>query len=100
MYEKQRRCWTRIRRPEAISADRQRLGRKVVHNMAGYASQTALAESSTRAPRPGMGPGGAVEAVRQGAQGAPHGPYDGMTRQFLVDQVTPPTSRRRTHRDV
>ena len=58
---------------------------KLVHNMAGYAIQTALAEVFTMGTKAGMDPAALWKAVRQGAQGRRR-TFDGLPRQFLVDK--------------
>jgi 3-hydroxyisobutyrate dehydrogenase-like beta-hydroxyacid dehydrogenase len=62
---------------------------KLVHNMAGYAIQTALAEVFTMGAKAGMDPAALWKAVRQGAQGRRR-TFDGLPRQFLVDKYSPP----------
>jgi 3-hydroxyisobutyrate dehydrogenase len=73
---------------------------KLVHNMAGYAIQTALAEVFTMGTKAGMDPLALWKAVRQGAQGRRR-TFDGLSRQFLVDRYTPPDfALRLAHKDV
>src|SRR5262249_41179026 len=73
---------------------------KRVHNMAGYAIQTALAEVFTMGTRAGMDPLALWQAVRQGAQGRRR-TFDGLGRQFLVDKYTPPDfALKLAHKDV
>src|SRR5262249_22923198 len=54
---------------------------KLLHNMAGYAIQTALAEVFTMGTKAGMDPLVLWQAVRQGAQGRRR-TFDGLGRQF------------------
>ena len=73
---------------------------KLVHNMAGYAIQTALAEVFTMGTKAGMDPVALWKAVRQGAQGRRR-TFDGLARQFLVDKYDPPDfALRLAHKDV
>jgi 3-hydroxyisobutyrate dehydrogenase-like beta-hydroxyacid dehydrogenase len=73
---------------------------KLVHNMAGYAIQTALAEVFTMGTKAGMDPLVLWKAVRQGAQGRRR-TFDGLARQFLVDRYTPPDfALKLAHKDV
>jgi len=73
---------------------------KLVHNMAGYAIQTALAEVFTMGTKAGMDPLALWKAVRQGAQGRRR-TFDGLARQFLVDKYTPPDfALKLAHKDV
>ena len=73
---------------------------KLVHNMAGYAIQTAMAEVFTMGTKAGMDPAALWKAVRQGAQGRRR-TFDGLPRQFLVDKYTPPDfALKLAHKDV
>ncbi|MBM3649675.1 MAG: NAD(P)-dependent oxidoreductase [Alphaproteobacteria bacterium] len=73
---------------------------KLVHNMAGYAIQTALAEVFTMGAKAGMDPLALWKAVRQGAQGRRR-TFDGLTRQFLIDKYSPPDfALKLAHKDV
>ena len=73
---------------------------KLVHNMAGYAIQTALAEVFTLGTKAGMDPLVLWQAVRQGAQGRRR-TFDGLARQFLVDRYSPPDfALKLAHKDV
>src|SRR5580704_16038221 len=73
---------------------------KLVHNMAGYAIQTALAEVFTMGTKAGMDPAALWKAVRQGAQGRRR-TFDGLPRQFLVDKYSPPDfALKLAHKDV
>ena len=73
---------------------------KLVHNMAGYAIQTALAEVFTMGTKAGMDPLVLWKAVRQGAQGRRR-TFDGLPRQFLADTYTPPDfALKLAHKDV
>lgn len=73
---------------------------KLVHNMAGYAIQTALAEVFTLGTKAGMDPLALWKAVRQGAQGRRR-TFEGLPAQFLVDQYSPPAfALKLAHKDV
>ena len=74
---------------------------KLVHNCAGYAVQTALAEVFTHG---GQGRGGRArplwKAVRQGAGGRRR-TFDGLADQFLPGTFDPPAfALRLSHKDV
>jgi 3-hydroxyisobutyrate dehydrogenase-like beta-hydroxyacid dehydrogenase len=73
---------------------------KLVHNMAGYAIQTALAEVFTMGTKAGMDPAALWKAVRQGAQGRRR-TFDGLSAQFLIDKYAPPAfALKLAHKDV
>lgn len=62
---------------------------KLVHNMAGYAIQTVLAEVFSMGVKAGMDPLELWTAVRQGALGRRR-TFDRLAEQFLVDRYDPP----------
>jgi 3-hydroxyisobutyrate dehydrogenase len=73
---------------------------KLVHNCAGYAIQTALAEVFTMGVKAGVEPLALWEAVRQGAQGRRR-TFDGLVDQFLPGRFEPPAfTLRLAHKDV
>ncbi len=61
---------------------------KLVHNAAGYAVQTALAEVFTMGVKGGVDPVSLWEAVRSGAQGRAR-TFDRLADQFLIDDYEP-----------
>ena len=73
---------------------------KLVHNCAGYAVQTALAEVFTMGVKGGVEPLALWEAVRQGALGRRR-TFDGLIDQFLPNSYDPPAfALRLAHKDV
>jgi 3-hydroxyisobutyrate dehydrogenase len=73
---------------------------KLVHNCAGYAVQTALAEVFTLGIKGGVEPLALFEAVRQGAVGRRR-TFDGLVDQFLPGEYDPPSfALRLAHKDV
>ena len=73
---------------------------KMVHNMAGYAIQTALAEVFTMGVKAGMEPTALWKAVRQGALGRTR-TFDRLAKQFLADKYSPPDfALKLAHKDV
>ena len=73
---------------------------KLVHNCAGYAVQTALAEVFTLGVKAGVEPLALFEAVRQGAGGRRR-TFDGLADQFLPGTYDPPSfALRLAHKDV
>lgn len=73
---------------------------KLVHNCAGYAIQTALAEVFTLGVKGGVEPCALWEAVRMGAQGRRR-TFDGLKDQFLRHKYDPPAfALRLAHKDV
>jgi 3-hydroxyisobutyrate dehydrogenase len=73
---------------------------KLVHNCAGYAIQTALAEVFTLGVKAGVEPLALWEAVRQGALGRRR-TFDGLIDQFLPGVYDPPAfALRLAHKDV
>lgn len=73
---------------------------KLVHNCAGYAIQTALAEVFTMGVKGGVEPLALWEAVRQGALGRRR-TFDGLIDQFLPGTYDPPAfALRLAHKDV
>ncbi len=73
---------------------------KLVHNCAGYAVQTALAEVFTMGVKAGVDPLTLWKAVRQGAGGRRR-TFDGLADQFLPGTFDPPAfSLRLSHKDV
>jgi 3-hydroxyisobutyrate dehydrogenase-like beta-hydroxyacid dehydrogenase len=63
---------------------------KLVHNMAGYAIQTVMAEVFSMGVKAGADPLELWEAVRQGALGRKR-TFDRLGDQFLVDRYDPPS---------
>ena len=73
---------------------------KLVHNCAGYAIQTCLAEVFTMGVKAGVEPLALWEAVRQGAGGRRR-TFDGLVDQFLPGKYDPPAfALRLAHKDV
>jgi 3-hydroxyisobutyrate dehydrogenase len=73
---------------------------KLVHNCAGYAIQTALAEVFTMGVKAGVDPLEIWKAVRQGAGGRRR-TFDGLVDQFLPGTFDPPAfTLRLAHKDV
>jgi 3-hydroxyisobutyrate dehydrogenase len=73
---------------------------KLVHNCAGYAIGTALAEVFTMGVKAGVEPLALFEAVRQGALGRRR-TFDGLIDQFLPGTYDPPAFiLRHAHKDV
>ena len=73
---------------------------KLVHNCAGYAIQTALAEVFTMGVKAGVEPLALWEAVRQGALGRQR-TFDRMPHQFFRGRYDPPNfALRLAHKDV
>ena len=73
---------------------------KLVHNCAGYAIQTALAEVFTMGVKAGVEPLALWEAVREGALGRRR-TIDGLVDQFLPGKFDPPAfALRLAHKDV
>jgi len=73
---------------------------KLVHNCAGYAIQTALAEVFTLGVKGGVEPLALFEAVRQGAAGRRR-TFDGLVDQFLPGVYEPPSfTLRLAHKDM
>jgi 3-hydroxyisobutyrate dehydrogenase-like beta-hydroxyacid dehydrogenase len=73
---------------------------KLVHNCAGYAVQTAMAEVFSMGIKAGVEPLALWEAVRQGAGGRRR-TFDGLADQFLPGVYEPPAfALRLAHKDV
>ncbi|HXJ79371.1 MAG TPA: NAD(P)-dependent oxidoreductase [Candidatus Methylomirabilis sp.] len=73
---------------------------KLVHNCAGYAMQTALAEVFTMGVKAGVDPLELWKAVRQGAGGRRR-TFDGLVDQFLPGIFDPPAfTLKLAHKDV
>ncbi len=73
---------------------------KLVHNCAGYAIQTALAEVFTMGVKAGVDPLVLWKAVRQGAGGRRR-TFDGLVDQFLPGAFDPPAfALKLAHKDV
>jgi 3-hydroxyisobutyrate dehydrogenase len=73
---------------------------KLVHNCAGYAIQTCLAEVFTMGVKAGVEPLALWEAVRQGAGGRRR-TFDALGDHFLPDYYDPPDfALRLAHKDV
>ena len=73
---------------------------KLVHNCAGYAIQTALAEVFTMGVKGGVEPLALWEAVRGGAQGRSR-TFDRLIDQFLVNKYEPPAfALKLAHKDM
>ena len=73
---------------------------KLVHNMAGYAVQTVMAEVFTMGVKAGMDPLDLWKAVRQGALGRRR-MFDRVADQYLIYKYDPPSfSLKLAHKDV
>jgi 3-hydroxyisobutyrate dehydrogenase len=73
---------------------------KLVHNCAGYAVQTALAEVFTMGVKAGLAPVPLWEAIRQGAGGRRR-TFDGLAGTFMTGEFEPPSfALRLAHKDV
>lgn len=73
---------------------------KLVHNCAGYALQTVLAEVFTLGVKGGVDPLALFEAVRQGATGRRRS-FDGLIDQFLPNVYDPAAfALKLAHKDV
>jgi 3-hydroxyisobutyrate dehydrogenase len=73
---------------------------KLVHNCAGYAIQTVLAEVMTMGIKAGVDPLALFESIRDGAIGRRR-TFDGLVDQFLVGRYDPPAfALRLAHKDV
>lgn len=73
---------------------------KLVHNMAGYAIQTVMAEVFSMGVKAGMDPLDLWKAVRQGALGRKR-TFDRLPDQFLTDHYDPPAfALKLAHKDV
>jgi len=73
---------------------------KLVHNCAGYAIQTALAEVFTMGVRAGVEPLALWRALRHGAHGRRR-TFDVMAAQYLPGRFDPPTfTLKLAHKDV
>ena len=73
---------------------------KLVHNCAGYAIQTALAEVFSMGIKGGVEPLALWEAVRSGAQGRSR-TFDRLHDRFLVNKYEPPSfALKLAHKDM
>ena len=73
---------------------------KLVHNSAGYAIQTALAEVFSVGVKAGVDPLALFEAVRQGARGRQR-TFDSLSDHYLINQYDPPDfALKLAHKDV
>ena len=73
---------------------------KLVHNSAGYAIQTALAEVFSVGVKAGVEPLALWEAVRQGARGRQR-TFDSLSDHYLINSYDPPDfALRLAHKDV
>ncbi len=73
---------------------------KLVHNCAGYAVQTALAEVFTMGVKAGLEPAALWKAVRKGANGRQR-LYDRLGDNYLQNRYEPPSfALRLAHKDV
>ena len=73
---------------------------KLVHNCAGYAVQTALAECFTMGVKAGVDPLNLYDAIRQGAGGRRR-TFDGLAGSFMQNKFDPPSFQLRlAHKDV
>ncbi|UPY38912.1 NAD(P)-dependent oxidoreductase [Sediminicoccus sp. KRV36] len=73
---------------------------KLVHNMAGYAIQTVMAEVFSMGVKAGMDPLDLWKAVRQGALGRRR-TFDRVADQFLTEHYDPPAfALKLAHKDV
>ena len=97
----QGRCWTPSAiRPDYVGPIGAGSVAKLVHNCAGYAIQTALAEVFTLGVKAGVEPLALWQAVRQGALGRRR-TFDGLVDQFLPGVFEPPAfALRLAHKDV
>ena len=73
---------------------------KLVHNAAGYAIQTALAEVFSMGVKAGVEPLALWEAVRQGARGRQR-TFDSLADHYLINQYEPADfALKLAHKDV
>lgn len=73
---------------------------KLVHNLAGYAIQTVMAEVFSMGVKAGMDPLELWKAIRQGALGRRR-TFDRVADQFLVNSYDPPAfALKLAHKDV
>lgn len=73
---------------------------KLVHNMAGYAIQTVMAEVFSMGVKAGLDPLELWKVVRQGALGRRR-TFDRLADQFLADRYDPPAfALKLAHKDV
>ena len=73
---------------------------KLVHNSAGYAIQTALAEVFSVGIKAGVDPLALFEAVRQGARGRQR-TFDSLADHYMINQYDPPDfALKLAHKDV
>ncbi len=73
---------------------------KLVHNAAGYAIQTIMAEVFSVGVKAGVEPLALFEAVRQGARGRQR-TFDSLSEHYLINQYDPPDfALRLAHKDV
>jgi 3-hydroxyisobutyrate dehydrogenase len=73
---------------------------KLVHNCAGYAVQTALAEVFTMGVKAGLEPVPLWEAIRQGAGGRRR-TFDNLAGTFMTGEFEPPSFQLKlAHKDV
>ena len=73
---------------------------KLVHNLAGYAIQTVMAEVFSMGVKAGMNPLELWKAIRQGALGRRR-TFDRVADQFLVNSYDPPAfALKLAHKDV
>jgi 3-hydroxyisobutyrate dehydrogenase len=73
---------------------------KLVHNMAGYAIQTVMAEVFSMGIKGGMDPLELWQAIRQGSLGR-RSMFDRVADQFLVNKYDPPAfALKLAHKDV
>jgi 3-hydroxyisobutyrate dehydrogenase len=73
---------------------------KLVHNCAGYAVQTALAEVFTMGVKAGVPPLELWDAIRQGAGGRRR-TFDSLSGAFMQNKFDPPSFQLRlAHKDV
>ena len=73
---------------------------KLVHNMAGYAIQTAIAEVFSMGVKAGMEPLELWKVIRQGALGRRR-TFDRIADQYLVNKYDPPAfALKLAHKDV
>ena len=73
---------------------------KLVHNAAGYAIQTALAEVFSAGVKAGVEPLALFAAVRQGVRGRQR-TFDSLSEHYLINQYDPPDfALRLAHKDV
>ena len=73
---------------------------KLVHNAAGYAIQTVMAEVFSVGVKAGVEPLALFQAIRQGVRGRQR-TFDSLSEHYLINQYDPPDfALRLAHKDV